>query len=112
MQEDILGNSDRFSISYKQLYRDVAVGGNILIDDGQIALVVEKIEGKDIICTCLNERIVKDKKGINVPGIKLGFDYLSQKDIDDIAFGCENKVDFIAASFVRRAQDDYMLKRY
>ena len=111
VQEDILGNSDRFSISYKQLYRDVAVGGNILIDDGQIALVVEKIEGKDIICTCLNEGIVKDKKGINVPGIKLGFDYLSQKDIDDIAFGCENKVDFIAASFVRRAQDVLDVKK-
>ena len=111
VQEDVLGNSDRFSISYKQLYRDVAVGGNILIDDGQIALVVEKIEGKDIICTCLNEGIVKDKKGINVPGIKLGFDYLSQKDIDDIAFGCENKVDFIAASFVRRAQDVLDVKK-
>ena len=111
VQEDILGNSDRFSISYKQLYRDVAVGGNILIDDGQIALVVEKIEGKDIICTCLNEGIVKDKKGINVPGIKLGFDYLSQKDIDDIAFGCETKVDFIAASFVRRAQDVLDVKK-
>ena len=111
VQEDILGNSDRFSISYKQLYRDVAVGGNILIDDGQIALVVEKIEGKDIICTCLNEGIVKDKKGINVPGIKLGFDYLSQKDIDDIAFGCENKVDFIAASFVRRGTDVLDVKK-
>ena len=111
VQEDILGNSDRFSISYKQLYRDVTVGGNILIDDGQIALVVEKIEGKDIICTCLNQGIVKDKKGINVPGIKLGFDYLSQKDISDITFGCENKVDFIAASFVRRAQDVLDVKK-
>ena len=103
--EDIVGTSDRFSISYKGLCNDVVPGGIILVNDGQVELRVEKVEGKDIVTTCLNDGAVKNRRGINVPGIKLGFDYLSEKDINDIVFGCEQGVNYVAASFVRRADD-------
>ena len=103
--EDILGDEKQFSITYKDLYKDVEPGTHILVNDGAIDLVVRAVDGKTIVTYCLNTGKVKDKRGINVPGIKLGFDYLSQRDIDDLTFGCEVGVDFIAASFVRRAQD-------
>ena len=109
--EDVLGTTERFTITYKNLYMDVKAGDHILVNDGQMDLLVDSIKDKDIYCTCLNDGILKDKRGINVPGIKLGFDYLSPKDIEDIIFGCENKVDFIAASFVRRAQDVLDVRR-
>ena len=87
------------------MYKDVKEGGIILVNDGQVELQVEAVEGKDIITTCLNNGDVKNKRGINVPGIKLGFDYLSEKDISDITFGCEQGINYVAASFVRRADD-------
>lgn len=109
--EDIEGTSDRFTITYKDLYKDVKPGGFILVNDGQVELLVDHVEGTDIVCVCANNGIVKNKRGINVPGIKLGFDYLSEKDIADIIFGCEQGVNFIAASFVRRAQDVLDVKK-
>ena len=110
-QEDIEGTSERFTITYKELYKDVKPGGFILVNDGQVELLVDHVEGKDIVCVCANDGIVKNKRGINVPGIKLGFEYLSQKDTEDITFGCTQGVNFIAASFVRRAQDVLDVKK-
>ena len=109
--EDIVGTSDRFTITYKELYRDVAPGGHILVNDGQVALLVERVDGTDIVCTCLNDGEVKNRRGINVPGIELGFNFISEKDRADIEFGCQQDVNFIAASFVRRAQDVLDVKR-
>ena len=109
--DDIEGTSDRFTITYKDLYKDVKPGGFILVNDGQIELLVDHVEGTDIVCVCANDGVVKNKRGINVPDVKLGFDYLSEKDIDDITFGCEMDVDFIAASFCRRAQDIIDIKK-
>lgn len=106
-----IGTSDKFSVSYEKLYDDVSPGSIILVNDGQVELVVEKVQGTDIICRCENDGEVKNKRGINVPGIKLGFDYLSPKDIDDITFGCSQPFSFIAASFVRRAQDVIDIKK-
>ena len=109
--EDIEGTSERFTITYKDLYKDVKPGGFILVNDGQVELLVDHVEGTDIVCICANDGIVKNKRGINVPGIKLGFDYLSEKDIGDLTFGCQQGVDFIAASFVRRPQDVLDVKK-
>ncbi|MGM9912871.1 pyruvate kinase [Floccifex sp.] len=103
--EDVVGTSDKFSITYKELYKDVQKGSHILVNDGAIDLMVKEVVDKDIVCRCLNGGVVKNKRGINVPNIKLGFEYLSEKDIDDIKYGCEQGIDFIAASFVRRRQD-------
>ena len=78
--EDIEGTSDRFTITYKELYKDVKPGGFILVNDGQVELLVDHVEGTDIVCVCANDGKVKNKRGINVPGIELGFDFISEKD--------------------------------
>jgi pyruvate kinase len=109
--EDIVGTSDRFTITYKDLYKDVKPGGFILVNDGQVELLVDHVEGTDIVCVCANDGQVKNKRGINVPGIELGFEFISDKDRADIEFGCQQDVNFIAASFVRRPQDVLDVKR-
>lgn len=110
-QEEILGTSERFTITYKDLYRDVVPGGYILVNDGQVELLVDHVEGTDIVCVCANDGSVKNKRGINVPGIKLGFEYLSSRDIADLTFGCSQPFNYVAASFVRRAQDVFDVKK-
>ena len=102
---DIEGTQDIVSITYKNLINDVQVGGRILIDDGLIELSVIKKTDTDIICRALNNGAVSNNKGVNVPDCHLTMPYISQKDYDDIVFAVENDYDFIAASFVRNAQD-------
>ncbi|CVH75072.1 Pyruvate kinase [Clostridiales bacterium CHKCI006] len=109
--QEILGTSDRFSITYANLYQDVKPGGFILVNDGQIQLLVDHVEDTDIVCVCANDGVVKNKRGINVPGIALQLEYLSEKDKADLEFGCRQGVDFIAASFTRRPQDIIDIKR-
>ena len=109
--EDIVGTSEKFTITYKDLYKDVKPGGFILVNDGQVELLVDHIDGTDIVCVAANDGDVKNKRGINVPGIKLGFDYLSPKDISDLTFGAHQPFDYVAASFCRRAQDIIDIKK-
>ena len=109
--EDIVGTSERFTITYKDLYKDVKPGGFILVNDGQVELLVDHVEGTDIVCVCANDGKVKNKRGINVPAVELGFEFVSEKDRADIEFGCKENVDFIAASFVRRPQDVLDVKK-
>jgi pyruvate kinase len=104
--EEILGDEHSFSINYDQLYNDVIVGDIIIVDDGYLTLKVDEItQNKTIVTTAENTHVVKDRRGINVPGVKLSMDFISEKDYEDIVWGCEKNVDFIAASFVRRASD-------
>ena len=109
--EEIVGSSDRFTISYKELYKDVKPGAYILVNDGQVALLVDHVEGQDIYCVAANDGRVKNTRGINVPGTKLQFEFLSEKDKNDLIFGCKQDVNFIAASFVRRKQDVLDIKK-
>jgi pyruvate kinase len=109
--ESVLGNESRVSITYKELYKDVKKGDRILIDDGLIELEVQEIKGKDIYCTVLNGGKVSNNKGINVPGAEIHLPSITKQDIDDIKFGIENDVDFIAASFVRKAEDVVEIKK-
>ncbi|HHT66061.1 MAG TPA: pyruvate kinase, partial [Clostridiales bacterium] len=99
------------SVTYKELYKDIRRGTRILINDGLIELEVEQIRGKDIHCTVRNGGSIGDKKGINVPGVEINLPSLTDKDIEDIQFGIENGFDFIAASFVRKAQDVMEIKK-
>ncbi|WP_019536044.1 pyruvate kinase [Paenibacillus ginsengihumi] len=103
--EEILGTSERISITYKDLYKDVKVGATILLDDGLIGLQVEDIRGTDIVCRIKNGGLLGSKKGVNVPGVKINLPGITEKDANDIIFGIEQGVDFIAASFVRKASD-------
>lgn len=103
--DDILGTKERVSISYKDLPLDITDGDAILIDDGLIALRVMSHTKTDIVCDILNGGMISNRKGVNVPGVKLSMPYLSEQDIKDIEFGVETGFDFIAASFVRTAKD-------
>ena len=105
--EEVLGTSERFSVNYPGLINDVEVGGTILVDDGNVELNITEIDkvAGDIVCTIKNDAYVKDRRGINVPNVNLNMEFLDAKDRADIVFGCEQQVDFLAASFVRRASD-------
>lgn len=103
--DEIQGDEERVSITYKELYKDVKPGDSILIDDGLIGLEVEEIEGSDIHCVVINGGIISNKKGINLPGVNVNMPFISQKDREDILFGIQEEFDFIAASFTRTADD-------
>ncbi|MEK8126783.1 pyruvate kinase [Paenibacillus filicis] len=103
--EEIVGDAERVHITYRDLYKDVRVGSTILIDDGLIGLTVEDIQGTDIVCRIKNGGLLGGKKGVNVPGVKINLPGITEKDANDIIFGIQQGVDFIAASFVRKASD-------
>lgn len=103
--DDITGTVERCSITYRDLPNDVSVGATILLDDGLIKLTVTAIEGTNIVCRVENSGIVKDRKGVNVPGTNLSIPFVGPQDRKDILFGIEQDFDFIAVSFVRSAQD-------
>ena len=102
---DVVGTKDICTVSYKGLVEDVVKGDLILIDDGLVGLRVEDIIGEEIHCIVENSGIVKNHKGVNVPGVKINLPALTPKDISDIEFGITQGIDFIAASFVRKASD-------
>ncbi|GAB2500220.1 pyruvate kinase [Alkalibacterium psychrotolerans] len=104
---EVEGTNERFSVTYSELINDVTPGSSILLDDGLINLLVTDIdrENEDIVTTAQNTGILKNKKGVNVPGVSVNLPGLTDKDRSDIQFGLDNGVDYIAASFVRRASD-------
>ncbi len=103
--KDVVGNKDMCTVSYKSLANDVVVGDTILIDDGLVGLKVQEIKGDDIVCIVENSGIVKNHKGVNVPGVKINLPAMTEKDASDIEFGISQGIDYIAASFVRKASD-------
>ena len=103
--EEIIGNSEKASITYANLKDDISVGTTILIDDGLIEMTVDAIEENDIICTVVNGGPISNHKGVNVPGAVLSMPYISDVDRSDIMFGCDMGFDFLAASFVRCRED-------
>ena len=107
---EVEGTKEICSITYKDLPQDVHEGGIIMLDDGLIKLAIKSVSDTDIVCEVLNSGKIKTKKGVNVPGVHLSMPYLSQRDRDDIIFGIQQGFDFIAASFVRTAQDVYDIR--
>lgn len=103
--DECLGNSERASINYEGLPKDVKRGDKILLDDGKIALTVKYSKAKDIVCTVENDGPISDRKGINIPGVALSMPFISKKDYDDIVFAAKVGFDYVAASFVRTADD-------
>lgn len=110
--EDIEGDAQRVSITYSGLADDVDRGKRILIDDGLIELEVVKKEGTDIVCKILNGGELGERKGVNVPNVPVRLPAITEKDKEDIKFGVEQEVDFIAASFVRNAECILEIKAY
>ncbi|USF27778.1 Pyruvate kinase [Firmicutes bacterium ASF500] len=103
--EDVVGNQGWVSVTYPRLHEELQPGQEILIDDGLVAIRVDRIEDAKIICTVENGGTLSANKSINIPGVHIQLPALTEKDIADIRFGVENDFDFIAASFVRRAAD-------
>ncbi|UII57973.1 pyruvate kinase [Cytobacillus spongiae] len=111
--DEVLGTSEKFSITYPGLMEDVQKGSRILLDDGLIGLEVVEVDqvNKEILTKVLNSGTLKNKKGVNVPGVSVNLPGITEKDAQDILFGIEQGVDFIAASFVRRASDVLEIKQ-
>lgn len=109
--EECEGTSERAYINCKILPTKVGVGTRILIDDGLLALEVISVTDTDISCSIVDGGPVSNNKSVNVPGVKLGLQYLSERDIADIKFAIDNDFDFIAASFVRGAEDVFDIQK-
>ncbi len=103
--DEVIGNTERFTVSYKDLHKDLSAGDIILLDDGYVSVQVKEISGSDIIANVLNTGRMKSRRGVNVPGVTLNFEFMSAKDKADIEWACDNDLDFLAASFVRNAND-------
>ncbi|MBQ7094122.1 MAG: pyruvate kinase, partial [Clostridia bacterium] len=103
--EEVIGNEQRVSVTFPQLAQNLTVGTRVLIDDGLIGMEVIEVRGADVICKVLNGGEVKDRKSINIPGIRLNMPYINEMYREDVIFGIKNGIDFVAASFVRTADD-------
>ena len=103
--QDCIGTQERVSVTYDRLHEMVRRGTRILIDDGLVELKVLDVVEQDILCLVLNSGTIKDRKGVNIPGVRLDMPYMSQKDIEDVIFAANNDFDYVAASFARSAAD-------
>ncbi len=108
----VLGTKELFSVTFKGLYDDVKVGDSIKLDDGNLTLeVIEKDEkNKELVTKALNHDVIRNKRGVNCPNSHLSLPFISKQDEEDIIFGCKNKVNYIAASFVRSKEDLIQLR--
>ena len=105
VNEDVTGDEEKVSVSYKELYKDVEVGTKILIDDGAIELKVDEIVGKDIVCTVVHGNGLGSRKTMSLPGTIIKLPALAEKDIADLKTACEHDYDFVAISFARNLDD-------
>lgn len=110
--EELLGDESRASITYKNLPAELKKGDEVLIDDGKLRLKVEQTTAAEIVCRVLTGGEVSNHKGINVPNVALSMEYLSNTDKEDLLFGIKKNVDYVAASFVRRAEDVKTLREF
>lgn len=111
VNDEIVGDSNKVTVTYKELYNDVKPGTTILIDDGKIELEVIRIEGKDVVCKIMNGGELGNRKSINIPGTHINLPALKEKDIQDLISGCKHDFDYIAASFIRCKEDVLAIRK-
>ncbi|MBR2240958.1 MAG: pyruvate kinase [Clostridia bacterium] len=111
VNEEIIGDETKTTVTYKELYKDVQPGTTILIDDGKIELQVLRIEGKDVVCKIMNGGELGNRKSINIPGTHINLPALKEKDIQDLIAGCKHDFDYIAASFIRCKEDVLAIRK-
>ena len=111
--QEVEGDITKCSVTYADLYKDVKPGNTILIDDGLVGLTVKEVveSEKKIICEVQNTGMVATHKGVNVPGVSIKLPALTDKDKADLVFGCEQGVDLVAASFIRKAADVLAIRK-
>lgn len=110
-KEEVIGDSKGCSLTYDNLYKDIKPHDMILVDDGLIGFEVKSIDENRIICTVKNDGIISNHKSANVPGVATSLPSLTEKDIEDLKFGCEMQVDMITASFIRKASDVLAIRK-
>ncbi|MEH0833854.1 pyruvate kinase PykF [Pectobacterium cacticida] len=103
--QSVVGNQERVAVTYAGFTQDLSVGDTVLVDDGLIGMRVTAIAGNKVICTVLNNGDLGENKGVNLPGVSIQLPALAEKDKRDLIFGCEQGVDFVAASFIRKRSD-------
>lgn len=103
--QTVIGDKTRVAVTYPDLPKDLSVGNTVLLDDGLLSLTVTELTDTDVVCRVENTGELGNKKGVNLPGVSVKLPALSDKDKGDLVFGCEQKVDFVAASFIRKASD-------
>ncbi len=103
--QTIVGDNTIVAVTYENLTKDLVIGNTVLLDDGLIEMTVKSITDTNVICTVMNTGELGENKGVNLPGVKVQLPALSKKDKGDLIFGCEQNVDFIAASFIRKRED-------
>lgn len=103
--EDIEGDETKVSVTYKDIAKDLKANDRVLIDDGLVEFTVISVDEKNVYMKAVNSGELSDRKGVNLPSVKVNLPTLTEKDIEDLIFGIENDVDFIAASFIRSAKD-------
>ena len=109
---EIEGDSTRVSVTYTDLPSQLKQGDRVLIDDGRLELTVKELTDTDVICTVVTGGPVTNRKGVNIPGVHLDLPYLNERDMADLRFGVEMDVDYVAASFVRSADDVIAMRNY
>lgn len=110
--EDFIGNAERASVSYKDLPSQLNKGDRVLLDDGNIELIVNDSDESEIKCTVVEGGIIKNGKGVNIPNVHIDMPHMSERDKNDLLFGIECDVDFVAASFVRSADDVVNMRKF
>ena len=103
--KSVVGNNEIVAVTYEGFTSDLSVGNTVLVDDGLIGMEVTAIEGNKVICKVLNNGDLGENKGVNLPGVSIALPALAEKDKQDLIFGCEQGVDFVAASFIRKRSD-------
>lgn len=101
----VVGNKDRVAVTYEGFAKDLTVGNTVLVDDGLIGMKVTAVTDTEVVCEVLNNGDLGENKGVNLPGVSIGLPALAEKDKQDLIFGCEQGVDFVAASFIRKRSD-------
>lgn len=109
--EDVDGDATRCNLSYRELYKDVKPGDMILMADGLIGMEVQEVKGTDIHCIIRNSGMITTKKNANVPNVKTNLPAFTEKDVEDLKFGCEIGVDYVAASFIRKSSRCFSCKK-
>ena len=99
----VVGNNEKVAVTYDNFAADLSIGNIVLIDDGLLEMRVDSIEGNEVKCTVLNNGELGENKGVNLPDVNVSLPALSKKDVSDLKFGCKQGVDFVAASFIRKA---------
>ena len=110
VEEDVIGNSERISLNYKGVLKSLKVGSVVLLDDGFYKLVVTSVEEDGVTCSIQNSGVIKSRRGVCFPGVKLDVEYISEKDREDIKYACENDGDYLAISFVNSKEDVMAVK--